>query len=490
MFNIFKHFFAKPTLSNANRTSFGNEQWKGSRVKILVQTTAGGIAFMLWFLACCSYLFGTLYLSPTRHDNFHVLAVDYDGGAVGQAMAAAYQQLQGPGFFKLVIHSPEEFPTEEDMYNAVWNGDYWAAIATTEGASNRLSAAIQGGDTAATYDPTHALHYIWNQNRYTAFSNSIVQAGMSQLVAATRVVYSKTNGTNAAQFLNTTNPAATQAFQNPIAATATNIQPATFGTVILFNTVAMAIPIILQFFFLLVLNGVAAQHKLYTKMSVLSSLLFRRSSGLLFTLGASLCQTGCFWAFKETWSVSGTQFVLTWLTFWLLMHIHLLILDSISTIAPLPVMPFVVLLWVFLNLASTLSPIEGQAGFYHWGIALPSYNAYSILITVWSGGASNRLYRALPILFTWWLVANMTTTLTHVRACHLAAKFEVQEVVKMVEKDVEAVRESEDEALGRALSRASTVGRVRTLELERQRSVEEVAQETRLVYGPSVPPFT
>ena len=84
----------------------------------------------------------------------------------------------------------------------------------------------------------------------------------------------------------------------------------------------------------------------------------------------------------------------------------------------------------------------------------------------------------------------MTTTLTHVRACHLAAKFEVQEVVKMVEKDVEAVRESEDEALGRALSRASTVGRVRTLELERQRSVEEVAQETRLVYGPSVPPFT
>ncbi|KAF2677160.1 hypothetical protein K458DRAFT_424188 [Lentithecium fluviatile CBS 122367] len=490
--NVVRRLFSKPTLSNANRTSLVNDQWKGIRPKMFAQTAAGGIAFMLWFLACCSYLFGTLYLSPNRHDSFHVLAVDYDGGAIGEAMAAAYKQLQGDGFFKLIVHSPEEFPTEQDMYQAVWKGDYWGAIAATEGASNRLSAAIQGGDAAATYDPAHALHYVWNQDRYTAFSNSIIGSGMQTLVGATRVAYGKMNGTQAAQFLNTTDSAAVQALLNPISATATNIQPTTFGAIILLNTVAMAMPIMQQFFFLLVLNGVAAQHKLYTKMSVLSSLLFRRFSGVLFALGASLCQTGFFWAFRESWAVNGNQFVLTWMTFWLLMHIHLLILDSISTVAPLPVMPFVVLLWVFLNLASTLSPIEVQAGFYHWGYALPSYNAYSVLVTVWSSGADNRLYRALPVLFSWWLLANMTTSATHVRACHLAAKFAQEEDVELMPKKDEEVGgnagHAEAGAEARpAMSGETTVGRVNSL--ERVRTVEEMAMERRIVYGPSVPPF-
>ncbi|KAF2240999.1 hypothetical protein BU26DRAFT_525534 [Trematosphaeria pertusa] len=483
------HLRQKPTLARANRASFTNEQWKGIRIKFIAQTAAGGIAFALWFLACSSYLFGTLYLSPGRHDNFHVLAIDYDGGVVGQAMAAAYQQLQGPSFFKLIYHSPEEFPTQEDMYHAVWEGKYWGAIAAAEGASDRLSAAIQGGEAATTYNAANALHYIWNQQRYTAFSNSIVQSAMQQLVTGTRIAYSKMNGTQASHFLNNTDPAAVQAFMNPISATAYNIQPAPFGSVILLNTVAMAMPVLQQFFFLLVLNGVAAKYQLYTKMTVHSSLLVRRIAGILFTFGAALCQTGYYWAFRENWNVNGNQFVLTWMTFWLLMHIHLLILDSISTIAPLPVMPFVVLLWVFLNIASTLSPLELQAGFYHWGIALPSHNAYSILITIWTGGSDNRLYRALPIMFAWWIVANLTTSATHIRACHLAYKFQQEEEGEVgPAKDEEEAAAPRESQAREPISRQTTIARTAT-GLERQRTVEEIAREQRQVYGPSVPPF-
>ncbi|KAF2467620.1 uncharacterized protein BDR25DRAFT_61314 [Lindgomyces ingoldianus] len=391
-----RHLRQKSTLANENRTSFTHNEWKGIRTKFIGQTTAGGIAFMLWFLACCSYVYGTLYKSPARHANFHVLAVNYDSGIIGQAMEAAYQQLRGPSFISLDFHTPKEFPTEEDMFQSVWKGDYWAAILAPKGASERLEDAIQGGQAAITYNSVDALHYIWNQQYYTTFANSVVQAGLQQLVSATRVAYVKMNGTQAYPFVAKNDTAAVQAYLNPITAKATNIKEDTFGSVILFNTISVAMPILQQFFFLLVLNGVSQQHQLYKKMTVRSSLLIRRAAGILFTLGAALCQTAYFWAFREDWQVNGNQFVLTWMTFWVLMHIHYLILDSISTIAPLPVMPFVVLLWVFLNIASTLSPMELQAGFYHWGIALPSYNAYSVLVTIWTGGADNRLCDTCP----------------------------------------------------------------------------------------------
>ncbi|KAJ4301604.1 hypothetical protein N0V90_003697 [Kalmusia sp. IMI 367209] len=480
----------KPTLTSANRTTFTHEQWKGNRTKFILQTTAGGIAFMLWFLACCSYLFGTLYKSPVRHDKLHFLAVDYDGGVVGQAMTAAYHQLEGPTFFTLEYHSAEEYPTQEDIYHAVWEGRYWASIAVSAGASQRLSAALEGGEAAASYNPANALHYVWNQQRYSAFSNSAILSSMQQLIGATRIAYNKMNGTQAAQFLNGTDPAAVQAFMNPIAATERNIKPAPFGSVILLNTVAMAMPVLQQFFFLLVLNGVVGKHNLYTKMTVYSSLLVRRVAGILYTCGAALCQAGYFWAFDENWNVNGNQFVLTWMTLWLLMHVHFLVLDSISTVAPLPVMPFVVLAYIFINIASSLSPLELQAGFYHWGIALPSYNAYSIFVTIWTGGSTNRLYRALPILFAWWIVGNLAASATHVRACHLAYKFQQEDgaAATTPAKDEEAPEEPNDSTNEAPISRMTT-SRTAVSALERQRTVEERATEHRIVYGPSMPPF-
>jgi hypothetical protein len=483
-------FRSKPTLADENRTHFRDQQWQGVRVKVIRATAVGGIAFMLWFLACISYIYGSLYMSPSRHSAFKVLAVDYDGGVIGQAMEAAYEQLKGPGFFTLEYHTAEEYPTTEDMYNAVWQGDYWAAISVSEGASSRLSTALQGGYAATSYNATNAMHYIWNQQYYTTFANSVVQSHMTQLIAATRLAYNNLNSTSLSSNLNTISPAALAALLNPIQATSTNIMPATFGTSTLLNTVSMAMPILQQFFFLLVLNGVLAANQIYKKMTIRSSLVYRRAAGLLFTFGAALCQAGYYWAFSENWSVSGSQFVLTWLTVWLLMHIHLLILDSISTLAPLPVMPFVVILWVLLNVSSTSSPLEAQAGFYHWMVALPSHEAYSILVTVWTGGSHNRLYRALPILFSWWVTANVTTSLTHIRACHLAFKMDLELVRDEgggEEKDVEVVgtRMGEERE---PVSELDMVTRTNT-QMTRQRTVEQIALERRQVYGPSIPPF-
>lgn len=57
-------------------------------------------------------------------------------------------------------------------------------------------------------------------------------------------------------------------------------------------------------------------------------------------------------------------------------------------------------------------------------------------MTIWTGGAHNHIHRALPILFTWWILANITTTLTHFRACRLACELDVEQGAD--KKDVEA----------------------------------------------------
>jgi hypothetical protein len=490
-----REFEGKPTLANENRTHFRHKQWRGIRKKVIIQITAGGVAFMIWFLVCLSYMFGALYKSPSRHHALHVVAVDYDDGVIGQAVQAAYAELKGPGFFTLEFHSTEQYPTEADMYQAVWRGDYWGSIAITKDASERLSAALQGGEASASYDPAEALHYVWDQQYYTAFVNAGIKAHMLQLVAATRLAYNKINGTQASSIVDETDPNAIQVLLNPIQATETNIHPATFGTAVFLNTISMAMPVLQQFFFLLVLNGVLAAHSLYRKMTVLSSMRFRRISGIIFTFGASLCQAGYYWAFKEDWSVNGTQFVLTWMTIWLLMHIHLLVLDSISTIAPLPVMPFVVLLWVLLNITSAVCPLELQAGFFYWGIILPGNEAYSVLVTIWTGGAHNRLYRALPVLFAWWILTNVTTSLTHIRACHLAYKMDRDlGTANASEEDLEGAqtpeekREEEEEQQIEPASRRNTMSRT-TTKITRQRTMDQVSIGRREVYGPSIPPF-
>jgi hypothetical protein len=479
----------KPSLANENRTHFWHEHWRGIRSKMILHTALGGTAFLVWFLLCLSYLYGALYLSPGRHAALRVLAVDYDGGVVGQAMHAAYDKLKGPGFFTLVHGSPEDYPAEQDMLQAVWDGDYWGAISASKGASERLEAALRGGRAAVSYNAADALHYIWDQQHYTTFATSVIFNHMSQLVAGSRLAYNRINGTQASHILNMNDTAAIQAFLNPIAATVTNIMPAQFGTVFLLNAVSFAMCILQQFFFLLVLNKVAAEHDLYRNMTVWSSIAFRRVAGLVFSFGAALCQTAYYWAFRENWEVNGNQFVLTWMTLWLLMHIHLLILDSISTVAPLIVMPFFLLFWIMLNISSSISPMELQAGFYHWGVALPSHAAYSVLVTIWTGGAHNRLYQALPILFAWWMLANITTSLAHVRASHVAYEPAQQEQNSKHDDDEEAgiitAAAIEDKSDTNRLSRQLTIEST-TTDTESQVSASELASlEQRRVYASS-----
>ena len=388
--------------------------------KFIAAAALAALAVLLLLLLNLVYLYGSVYRQEERSAAFHILLVDYDGGVVGRSLSSAYQHLKSPSFPTLVTLPPSQYPSFDTIIQAVRNRQYWAAIFTTQGASQRLSAALQGGSAATTYISTDALTYVWNEVRYPAAVDSVIGSSLALLVDATRIAYNSINGTQALATLAQNDPAAVHVYLDPIDASSINVNPMPQGAKVFYNTISMAMPILQQFFFILALNGISTRFRIYDNVPPRTSGTVRAIVSVAYTLVGAVCMTGYIWAFRENWPVHGYQFVETWMVLWLLMHIYFCLIDAATAVLPIPAMPFLVVTWIFLNISATISPFEITPGFYRWGHALPAYSAYEILTYVWSGGPAPELHRALPILFAWWLVGLACAILAHRSRCRRA----------------------------------------------------------------------
>lgn len=352
-----------------------------------------------------SYLYGSLFHSEHRVHALKILAVDFDRGIIGQSLSAAYKELEGGSFPELQFHDSMEYPTVTDIRRAVCRGHYWGAVFVQNGASARLEDALSGGIAASNYNASNTVTYIWNEARYAVVSVGDVSGNLETLIGATTSVFHALNGTGATQYVNQSDPNAVQALLNPIVSSNINIMPTTQGTRPLYNTVTIVLPILMQFFYLMALNGIHAQFGIYERLQTSRIAIFRFALSVGYTFVASLTVAGYIWAFRSGWAVSSAQFVLTWLTYWLFMHINFLVMDIVTAYIPTSFLSFAVLTWIIISVTGTIYPLDLNPGFYRWHYALPSYETYQILIQVWTGGCNDQLHRALPILFAWEIVA-------------------------------------------------------------------------------------
>lgn len=419
-------FFQRST----DRIHRSHEFWNGRKKGFAIASIMAMFMLNILFLANLSYLFGTVFKLPSRVHNFKVLMVDFDGGVIGQSVNGAYQNMKGNTFPTLVQHDVSEYPTEESVRQAVCRGDFWGAVYTHTDASNRLSAALAGGDAASSYNPADTITYIWNAVRYPAFASGYLQSNLVQLAGVAEVAYNRINGTGAAQSLNVTDAAAVQALLHPIQATAAPIQPTEQGTRVFYNTVGMVMPILMQFFFVMGINGISTQMQFLSRLPRLDNYIVRMSLSLIFALTAALVMTGYTWAFKENWAVTGSDFGLTWMVLWLFMHINYYMYDFLTAFIPMQFIPFFVFTWIILNVSSAVAPFELTAGFFRWGYALPAKELYDVLNTIWSEGCANYNYRALPILFSWWLLGTVASVFSMKQRCDSAKRNEEEEKAK------------------------------------------------------------
>lgn len=178
----------------------------------------------------------------------------------------------------------------------------------------------------------------------------------------------------------------------------------------------------MQFFFILALNGITLGFDYYAKIPTKTLIPLRLGISVVYTFIASLTSTGYIWAFRESFHVTGSQFVESWMAIWLTNHANFLFLDTATALVPMAYMSYIVLTWIILNVTSTIFPFELSAGFYRIGYAWPYHNLYEILVTIWSKGCVNNVYRNLPILFAWWIVLLCLSLWARLRLCRNSKK--------------------------------------------------------------------
>lgn len=370
------------------------------------------ILLQLLFLGLFAYIFGSLFQQDTHTHNLKIAFVDYDGGAIGAAVRQAYSSIQSDNFPTLVEKSASEFPLPADLETSVCKIDYWAALYIQPGASSRLHDALfdgAGGDTPArgVYNRHDALAFIWNEARYSTVVGPAIASNMAALSAAARIAYSTANGTGQVQSATSHTDEALSVLANPWELVSANIQPTKQGSRAIYNTIAIILVIIQDFFFLSIMNGLHQSFQVYSKIHPVRIVAFRNLFSLSYCLVGSLCVTASIWAFRSGWVVDGTQFALTWATLWLFGHINFQSFDVFTIWLPHPYVLLSLITWIILNVTSTILPFELSPAVYRVGYVFPAHETYQVLIDIWSRGCNPQLHRALPVLFAWEVVMSV-----------------------------------------------------------------------------------
>lgn len=399
-----------------NRVRLG--QHSGVGLKFLKAVAKNFVLLQLLFLVLFSWLMGSLYQQSSRTHRITIGFVDYDGGAIGEAVRVAYGELRADTFPTLVEVAPRDLPTPDDLRASVCRTQYWGGLYVAAGASVRLREALAGGPPATAYDPTDKLGLIWNEARYSAIVDAAVLGTMQTLSQAARVAYSRANGTGQVQGV--TSVEALSVFAAPWTLTSVNLKPTSQGTRAVYNTMVIVLVLIQEFFYLGTVNGIYAKLKIWSKIHPVRIIIVRSLNSLLYCFVGSLCVTGMVWAFRADWDVNGAQFVLTWMALWLFAHLNFQTLDVFTVWLPVTYVPMSLISWVVVNVTSILLPLELSPGFYRIGYIFPAHEIYQTLLDIWSEGCNPKLRYSVPILFAWEIASFFLCALGVMRRSHYA----------------------------------------------------------------------
>jgi len=425
--------------STEGRIKLGQHGFHKSRA-FLRAAAKNFLLLQLLFLALFAYVFGALFQQGSHTHNITVVFVDYDRGAIGEAVRRAYTTLQRETFPTLIELPASGYPSPNDLQSSVCSTSYWAALYVTAGASDRLGDALGGGSAAQSYNRSDVLTFIWNEVRYSAIIDAVIASNLQTLSSAARVAYMTTNGTG--QIRSVSNADGLAVLANPWELVSVNLRPTTQGSRAIYNTIVIILIMIQEFFYLGVINGLYLSFKIYARIHPSRVIVVRTLNSLAYTLVGSLCTAGAIWAFKSGWDVGAPQFGATWMVLWLFAHLNFLTLDVFTAWLPHAYVPMSLITWIILNVTAILLPFELSPGFYRFGYAFPAHEVYQVLLDIWSRGCNPRLHVALPVMFAWEVVGLVLSGLAVFRRSHYATLAD-EAAARQFDERVEAAMEFE-----------------------------------------------
>lgn len=396
----------EPSLhSNAKPSTAGPIPLK----KLMSMLIPAGLMLIIGFWVSAAHLFGLVYQQGEHTSRVHVPVVDFDGGAMGQALIQTAKSLSGSYNYPTYQVISAATTNPEKLQEDVYKGKYWAALFVEAGATERWEAAISGM-SSSPYQANDTIKYVLMDARYyTFYQQPFYATSLTVAQAAASAFGQSTAGPRLMASSASLSQTQSSAFLAPIRPAEINANRAgVFGDIydkVFYNTVGAVLPILMQFFFLMAVNGISTGNDLYSQWSNSKIYALRHTLRFVWPLITSLCSVGWAWAFKGgEYHLQGQWFLAFWAITYLYCAVSFNVLDLATAFIPMPFMSQFVLPWVIFNVASSLCSPEILNVWYRINYFFPAHHWWQLsMMALTKGGLTSHLHYALPVLLVWWV---------------------------------------------------------------------------------------
>ncbi|KAI5292730.1 hypothetical protein KEM52_006113 [Ascosphaera acerosa] len=350
---------------------------------------------VVWIPAC--WILGSTYKQKDHVSNLRVVVADLDQSDIGSSVYSACKSISGRSN-KPTFELRSDISSFDQAYEEVYSGRYWGGVVIQPGATDRFVDAFRSGNRS--YDPTAAVSVIFNSARWPATTSAYISPVLLSTITASQEDFRETRGQEllADAAAEAITPDMYAVVFSPYAAAKVDIQPFELGARYFLGTAAFVFPIILTFFISLAMRGAYEE---YGYLSKTHGLLYRTAMSASLTLIGGLCYAAWLHVFHEESSLSRRTFAFVWLVLWQYGFACFWFFDIVATGIPVALIPPITLTFVVMQVTAAAFPHDVKHAFYRVEYAMPSFNAFELLVTVLTDGSTNHVPRNVAALVGW-----------------------------------------------------------------------------------------
>lgn len=410
--------------------SFWDKEFKSERIKIAMQVLENYVYLVLGFAAVLCIYTGSYYNRTSRFKNLKMAIMIGDRNStqlpniVGQTIEGYFTKvpaLQALGNFDIWdydrlsnLATSHNNTLTEEVYRQIHHQKYWAAFYVYENATLNWYQALASG--SKTFNPTNSLmEVVYETGRdYNAVNNYIVTIigqilrGYYKFIPQSGLVANMLKTLNSTQANNVINNAP-QLISTIPTFSIHDLHPVPNPVFSATMQLAGVYLIVLTFFAFVF--SIQIQMYIASKVKGIKYVIFRMMSNqvayFIISLAFVVLNTAFGLPFNGTFGHAG--FLVIWVFSYLLMSAIGSVIEFfvliVFALKP-PMIGFVLLFTVVLNLAPTISPIILCPKFYRYGYAMPLKNFYDLLQVAYFNAWKGHMGRNIGILFAWMVVSN------------------------------------------------------------------------------------
>ncbi|KAF7310322.1 DUF3533 domain-containing protein [Mycena indigotica] len=374
--------------------------------KVYIRTVFGGMfAICLVIFVVFSIYWGSVWRTP-RHPLLGWV-VDFDGGAVGQAVSNALGAIpSGRGGVRWTVVPASRFPGGiAQLQDEIVDEKAWYAVTINRGATTNLSAAVAAVDAA--YNSSSAITFFGSEARNENIYRIHYRVVTAQLDAITfqfnlGFLRNMSSANNLPQLLST----APALVSRPVYFTSVNLRPFDVPVASAVTFVGLIYLLILAFFIVNVSAAARQVSTLENTLTLRSLVTVRLMTSVFAYFFVALFYTLLSRAFQLPFDrhYGRAGFVIFWMLNFIGMLACGLALEAALTLLTIHFVPFFLIFWIICNVSTCVFPIATLPHIYRYGYVFPFYNiARAVRSIVF--GTKNQLGVNFAVLFVWTLIS-------------------------------------------------------------------------------------